>query len=158
MATKKDWGPHLWKILHGLTESLGNQPVAFLSADEAHEVVFVLRDLEKVMPCALCRKHYGEWRKTHPLEELDRQRGPMLRDAVRKYLYQLHEDVNLRNGITSGFTIEELPGLYKTVDIKSEWGSFLTKIKLSTEIGLVSQSVLTNFHRHLAVLRKLVGR
>jgi hypothetical protein len=152
------WGTPLWKVLHGLVESLGNQPVAFLAADEAHELVFLLRDLEKVMPCALCRKHYHTWRKEHPLEELTPLRGTVLRDTARKWLYDLHEEVNTSRGIQSGLSIEELPALYKPVDIKTAWAEFFTKVKSSTEVGLVSQSVLTNFHRHVAVLRKLVGR
>jgi hypothetical protein len=158
MPGKREWGPPLWKLLHGLTESLGNQTVAILSTDEAHEIVFLLRDLDKIMPCALCRNHYIAWRKTHPIETLGRLRGPMLRDGVRKYLYDLHQDVNERNSVQCEIKEEDLHELYKTIDIRAQWAEFLTKIKLSTEVGLVSQTALTNFHRHLGLLRKLIGR
>ena len=158
MTTKKDWGPHLWKILHGLAESLGNQTVAFLATDEAHEVVFLLRDVDKIMPCALCRSHYNNWRRGHPLEEIDRLRGPSLREGVKRWLYDLHEDVNKRNNITSNIPYEQLTDIYKPVDIRTEWAAFFTKIKLTTEIGISSPAALTTFHRHLGALRKLVGR
>lgn len=158
MPTKREWGPPLWKILHGITESLGNQAMPLLSTDEAHEIVFILRDVDKIMPCALCRNHYNAWRKTHPIERLDRLRGPMLRDAVRNWLFELHEDVNARNETPSGLCEDQIHDLYAGVDIRTEWGTFLTTIKQSTEVGLVSQTALTNFHRHLGILRKLVGR
>lgn len=158
MPSKREWGPPLWKILHGITESLGNQTNAMLSTDEAHEMVFLLRDVDKIMPCALCRGHYNTWRKHHPIEALDRLRGPMLRDAVRKWLYDLHEEVNRRNEITSGLNEDQLREIYLAVDIRTQWADFLTKIKQSTEVGLVSQVALTNFHRHLGLLRKLIGR
>lgn len=156
--SKKEWGPHLWKILHTLGESLGNQPTAWLSTDEANEIVFILRDVEKVMPCQLCRQHYNAYRKTHPLEQLNTLRGWSLREGVRKWLFELHEQVNKDRGVESGITLEMIPDLYKTTDIRTEWGHFLTAIKKSTEIGLVSQVVLTNFHRHIGFLRKLVGK
>jgi hypothetical protein len=154
----REWGNPLWKILHGLAESLGNQTNSILATDEAHEVVFLLRDVEKVMPCQLCRSHYNAWRKSHPLEQISPLRGVALREAVRKWLYDLHENVNHDRQIQSNISLEMLPEMYLTVNIKTEWAKFFEMIKSSTEIGLVSQSILQNFHRHLAVLRKLVGR
>ncbi len=157
MSTKP-WGPPLWKLLHGIAECLGNQPVAMLATDEAHEIVFLLRDVEKIMPCQLCRSHYHQWRKDHPLEEIDRLRGFQLRLGVREWLYGLHEDVNRSRGIESGLTSEQVADLYKQVDFKEAWSDFFTKVKLSTEIGLVSQTALQAFHRRFGMLRKLVGK
>lgn len=154
----REWGHPLWKLLHGLAESLGRQTNAILAADEAHEIVFLLRDLEKVMPCQMCRQHYNAWRRNHPLEQLASLRGQALREAVRRWLYDLHENVNQDRKIQSGIAFEDLAGLYGTIDIKTEWAHFFEMMKKSTEIGMVSQSVLQNFHRHLGVLRKLVGR
>lgn len=154
----REWGNPLWKMLHSITESLGKQTNSMLSTDEAHEIVFLLRDLEKIMPCALCRKHYNVWRKDHPLEKLAALRGPSLREEVRKWLYDLHENVNRDRGLISGVTIEQIPELYKDIDIRTEWGKFFEQMKTSAEIGQVSQTVLQNFHRHLGILRKLLGR
>ncbi len=156
--SSRPWGPPLWKILHGIAEALGNQSIPMLATDEAHEIVFLLRDVEKIMPCQLCRTHYREWRKDHPLEEIDKLRGFMLKNAVRQWLYDCHENVNRSRGIESGIKLEQIPELYGNVDFKEAWGEFFTKVKLNTEVGLVSQSVLQNFHRRLGMLRKLVGK
>lgn len=154
----REWGPPLWNILHSLTESLGNQKNAIISTDEANEMVFLLRDVEKIMPCALCRNHYNAWRKQHPLEKIAALRGLALREAVRKWLYDLHENVNKDRKIESGITLDQIPTIYKSIDIRTEWAKFFELMKRSTEVGLVSQSVLENFHRHLGILRKLLGR
>jgi hypothetical protein len=154
----REWGNPLWKVLHSITESLGNQKIAILANDEANEIVFLLRDVEKIMPCALCRNHYHEWRRDHPLEQLAALRGVALREAVRKWLYDLHENVNKSRKIESGITLEQIPDLYKQIDIRTEWGKFFELMKVTTEVGLVSQTVLQNFHRHLGILRKLLGR
>ena len=156
--SSKPWGPALWKMLHGIAETLGNQSVPMLATDEAHEIVFLLRDVEKIMPCQLCRVHYRAWRTDHPLEEIDKLRGYMLKTGVRQWLYDLHEDVNRSRGIESGLTLEEIEEMYKSTDLKEAWGDFFTKVKLTTEVGLVSQSVLQNFHRRYGMLRKIVGR
>jgi hypothetical protein len=156
--SSKSWGNPLWKILHGIAEALGNQSVPMLATDEAHEIVFLLRDLEKIMPCQLCRNHYHQWRKEHPLEEIDKCRGYILKMTVRQWLFDCHENVNRSRGIESGLTVEQMPEMYGNVDFRAAWGEFLTKVKISTEIGLVSQTVLGNFHRRLGMLRKLVGR
>ena len=156
--SSKPWGPALWKMLHGIAETLGNQSVAMLATDEAHEIVFLLRDVEKIMPCQLCRNHYREWRKDHPLEEIDKLRGYMLKTGVRQWLYDLHENVNQNRGIESRLTIEQVEEMYKHVDLKEAWAEFFTQVKVTTEVGLVSQSVLQNFHRRFGMLRKLVGK
>lgn len=82
----------------------------------------------------------------------------MLKTAVRKWLYDLHEEVNRGRGVESTLTLEEVPDLYNNVPFKEAWGEFFTKVKLSTEIGLVSQTTLQAFHRRLGMLRKLVGK
>lgn len=154
----REWGNPLWKILHSITESLGNQKNSIIATDEAHEIVFLLRDVEKIMPCALCRTHYNAWRKQHPLEQLSSLRGLALREGVRKWLYDLHENVNKDRKIVSGITLEQIPEIYAPIDIRTEWAKFFQLMKSSTESGLVSQTVLENFHRHLGILRKLLGR
>lgn len=145
-------------MLHGIAEALGNQPVPMLATDEAHEIVFLLRDVEKIMPCQLCRTHYRAWRKDHPLEELDRLRGYMLKTGVRQWLYDLHENVNRSRGVESSLTIEQMEEMYKQTDLKEAWAEFFTKVKLTTEVGLVSQTALQDFHRRYGMLRKLVGK
>lgn len=82
----------------------------------------------------------------------------MLREGVRTWLYTLHEEVNRSRGIESGLTLDQISEVYSQVDFKETWGEFYTKVKLSTEIGLVSQTVLQNFHRRFGMLRKIVGK
>lgn len=158
MPSNKDWGPPLWRILHGLAEYIGHQYIPMMASDEAHEIVFLLKDLEKIMPCALCRQHYQQYKKAHSIESFHNMRGYQLREAVRKWLYNLHEEVNQSREIQSNIALDQLAELYKSVDLKAEWAIFFNKVKLSTEVGLVSQSSLENFHRHLGLLRKLLGK
>lgn len=58
VSSIKTWGPSLWKILHSITESLGNQTNNFVATDEKNEILFLLDLVDTIMPCALCQKHY----------------------------------------------------------------------------------------------------
>jgi hypothetical protein len=156
--SSKPWGPPLWKMLHGIAETLGNHTVPMLATDEAHEIVFLLRDVEKIIPCQLCRTHFREWRKDHPLEDINKLRGYMLKTGVRQWVYDLHEAVNRSRGIESGVELDQIEEMYKNTDLKEAWSEFFTKVKVTTEVGSVSQSVLQNFHRRFGMLRKLVGK
>jgi hypothetical protein len=73
-------------------------------------------------------------------------------------VYDLHEAVNRSRGIESGVELDQIEEMYKNTDLKEAWSEFFTKVKVTTEVGSVSQSVLQNFHRRFGMLRKLVGK
>jgi hypothetical protein len=157
ITTKKDWGPHLWKIFHSIAERIGNQKVEMLAADELREFVHMLSLVDKIMPCSLCATHFREWSSKHPIRAFSNLRGATLKDAARKWFFDLHEEVNKRNEVVTAITIEVLPDIYKQTNIREEWNTFLTKIKANAEMGMISQKDLTEFSRHLGALRKLIG-
>ena len=109
------WGPLLWKLLHGLAEKLGTQKPDILAADEAREIVFILRGIEVIMPCEKCRRHYHEYRVKNPYDLFMQRRGLGLKRGVREWLYNLHEMVNKRNGVESRLLLEDLEPMYKDV-------------------------------------------
>lgn len=158
MVANKDWGPLLWRLVHGMAEATGNQTTAILATDEANELIFCLRDLEHIMPCAMCRAHYKAWRKEHPLETLSGLRGPAFREAVRSWLYNLHENVNQQREIVSGIALEDCETLYKQIAIRDLWIDYGKLIQGSLYTRQVNGSALQNFGRHFTLFRKLVGR
>ena len=66
------------------------------------------------MPCKICRKHYSEWKLAHPLKTLGL--GDF-RGNLRRWLYELHENINKRKGAKSP-VFEEVEGMYKDVQIR----------------------------------------
>lgn len=154
----REWGTPLWEILHSMAENIGNQKSPLLAVDEANEIVFVLRFVEDIMPCALCRNHYRVWRQRFPLERLAKLRGEELRNEVRLWLYNLHENVNKDREVISNIVVEDLVTRYKGVDVGSQWDLYLQKIRTSKEMGLIKPGALQNFNRHLVILRKLTGK
>jgi hypothetical protein len=158
MVANRDWGPLLWRILHGMAEYTGKQGTALLATDEVNEMIFCLRDLEHIMPCPMCRSHYRAWRKDHPLEQIAALRGSAFREAVRLWLYNLHENVNRQRDVVSNITISDCETLYMNIPIRDIWIEYGKIIQGSLYTRQVSLSALQNFTRHFTLFRKLVGK
>ena len=151
------WGPLLWKLLHGLAEKLGTQKPEILAADEAREMVLILRGLEVIMPCEKCRKHYKEYRVKNPYDLFAQRRGLGLKRNVREWLYNLHEMVNKRNGVDSRLLLEDLEPMYKDVKIQDAWAPLNKVLMTSVSSGLILSENLKSFRRHLSLLLTAIG-
>lgn len=112
-----NWGAPYWKFLHGLAEKIGSKPLTKIQeADERRWVLLLLQKVGISMPCQVCRKHYKEWRLARPIRVADKE-------SVRRWLYDLHSNVNSRKGINVQPTLEELESLYKGVNVRDELAS-----------------------------------
>lgn len=150
------WGPLLWSILHTAAEHLGKSRPPLLQTDEVNRWIFFLKAVEGVMPCKICRKHYGDWLKRSPLAQFTPLRGAELRDRARKWLYTLHEDVNTGKGIQSGLTLEQLPSMYTSlVKYQATIDAFLQLTQDSLQNGLLKAEETRVFRSHLQYLRKI---
>lgn len=156
MPSNKEWGPFLWTALHGLAEKLGKQTVEIMASDEAREMVLVLRGVEHIMPCEKCRKHYHDYIKKNPVDEFIQRRGEVLRQAVRVWLWKLHEHVNERNGSPS-FPIEDLTPKYSSAPIADSFKELYPVLMSSIPQGLLLSEPLKSFRRHVSLLRSLLG-
>ncbi len=156
MPSNKDWGPYLWTFLHGTAEKLGRQSSEIMASDEAREITLVLRGVEHVMPCEKCRKHYHDYLKKNPIDEFPQKRGEHLRQAVRVWLWRLHEAVNERNNAPS-FLIEQLTPTYQTAAISDAYSTFSSVVNRAVAGGLVSSEQVKSFRRHVSFLRAIVG-
>ncbi len=149
-----EWGPALWEILHGIAERAGRTPHQIILDDQQREFIYALRMLEIVMPCALCRKHYQEWRRFHPLEALGS--GPAFFPAVREWLFILHEHVNMSREIENTFTREMLNERYGNYVLKPKMLELEGLLKRAVRGGAVEFEAVKNFSRHVFTLIRLV--
>ena len=149
-----EWGPALWEILHGIAERAGRTPHQIILDDQQREFIYALRMLEIVMPCALCRKHYQEWRRFHPLEALGS--GSAFFPAVREWLFILHEHVNMSREIENTFTREMLNERYGNYVLKPKMLELEGLLKRAVRGGAVEFEAVKNFSRHVFTLIRLV--
>jgi len=153
MAT---WGPLLWRLLHTAAEHLGKPRPALLQTDEVNRWIFVLKSVENAMPCPLCRAHYKEWLLRNPVTQFTMLRGLPLRERARKWLYDLHENVNVGKSVISGITIEQMPEMYGSLKGYQEAvDKFIAITKDSIQYGHVKADGLWQFRNNLHYLRKI---
>jgi len=65
----------------------------------------LLSSLRFSLPCPACKKHYSDYYASHPILEYTRS-------FLRRWLFDLHQQVNARINKASPFTIEDLPAFY----------------------------------------------
>jgi len=99
------WGPALWHYMHTMSF---NYPIKPTSNDKKHYKEFIL-NLKNVLPCGKCRKNLVKNFKRLPLTNKDMES----RDTFSKYIYDLHEIINIMLGKKSNLTYEDIRERYE---------------------------------------------
>ena len=153
---REAWGPRFWKILHTLAETSGSQRQAILNLDEAEAWIILLKAQQFVMPCALCKDHYKQWRTSHPTELVRKLSGEERKDFLRQWLWGCHNRVNQMNNKVS-VPIEELPSLYPKQSIQKELNELNTMFQLAITRQSLKYEEVKVWKAVIQRLRLLVG-
>ncbi len=89
-----EWGPAMWKLLHGLAERSGSTVTRNAQSDERNGWRLLAASLYFVIPCRECKSHFLQYTKAHPFPNVMTIPYGELRNAVRTWFWALHEDVN----------------------------------------------------------------
>ena len=147
------WGPLVWRILHGLAERSGKQTVVSLQNDERRLWLSMLKIMEQMLPCDTCRSHYASWTKTYPYASVSTIPYGTLRDFIRKWLFDLHNDVNSRTG-KEAFLFENLEDMYLQIPITASWKQLEPIINVAISLNGIS---LMPWRKWLGFIRSLQG-
>jgi hypothetical protein len=105
------------------------------------------------MPCPQCQKHYREWLRKHPSAQFQNLEGTTLRDVARKWLWELHNEVNQRNGVAA-LPFDDVALLYKDTTP----ADFRQLLGLVTEKVGVKGEPLRKFRKCFLLLLKLINK
>jgi len=136
-----EWGPKYWKFLHGFVEKIGTRTLKKLQEDDEARYAFqILNAVVLSMPCIQCRKHYRDWLIQYPLRRFIHLRGPTLRLELRKWLWELHSDVNKRKNVVIQPGLDDMEILYKDINLVEALKNIpivSTEMKEVRKIGLI---------------------
>lgn len=154
--TNCEWGPILWKLLHGLANKYGKviSPL-FLKEQELfwqklfHETLHIL-------PCKECREHY----KTY----LDNNNPSILKTLspqeqihwVQMFFFTLHNEINVRNNKPL-FEFDALHDLYKNVSFRFTIKHYEKLLKIVFQYNEVSLLSWLNWIKHFRSLMGIYG-
>lgn len=150
------WGPRFWRILHTLAETSGNQSQLILRNDEADAWILLLKLQQFVMPCALCKEHYKQWRASHRTEHLRTLNGLERKEFLRAWLWGCHNRVNAMNEKPQ-IDLESLPDLYPKQSIQKEFMELNTMFQLAITRQTLKYEDVKMWKNVLQRLRILVG-
>ena len=147
-----EWGPHLWRILHWLAEQLGNQKSKLLQGDEINSWKKLLRIVANIVPCAMCKGHYSEYLKTHiDVEKIGKVDDVERRELIRRWLWELHEDVNMRREV-EGVPFESLGEICSSIDFIVERDALYEVLTKALRKNIISRENLILFKNTLNTL------
>ena len=123
------WGPKLWFMMHTISLNYPENPTI---QDKQNNQVF-FNNLQNIIPCDLCKQHYSEYLKTHPID-------PHLSNKMSlvKWVLDVHNDVSKRLGKPT-WSLNKLLTHYEN-SYKSNSGK--TSTKLLIVIGFVILFIL----------------
>lgn len=88
MTDPNYWGPALWTTLHTMSFDYPENP----TEEEKSNYRNFFHSLKYVLPCGVCRKHYGKSiDQTYPIDPALKNR-----DTLSRWLVEFHNTVNKR--------------------------------------------------------------
>ena len=133
------WGPPLWKFLHLVSIHYPHNPDKL---DKTQHKQF-LTSLNHILPCPVCADHYKNYMTNEKIDlALKGKKNYM------KLIWNLHNDVNARNG-TKILKYEEFIRLYKNMDDKNMDG---TKRKINNKSVISNQKENISFVTILLII------
>ena len=156
MVSPAEWGPSTWELLHGIAERVGFQTIKILEEDERVSLQYALKHLDELLPCPLCQGHYREWLKKRPVDTWIKKSGGLLQEAMRKWVYDLHENVNGFKSIVSPLMIEDLPAIYHSVDLREKATVLKNLFQRGLAVGAFRAEYWKLTWRHLDTVVRLL--
>ena len=140
-----EWGPHLWRILHWLAEQVGNQKSKILQGDEINAWKKLFRIVANIVPCAMCKGHYLEYLKANiDVEKIGFVEGDERREFIRRWLWELHEDVNKRREV-QGIPFDSLSEICGSIDFIVERDALYEALMRALRKNIVTRDNITQF-------------
>jgi|688.fasta_scaffold714568_2 hypothetical protein len=113
------WGNALWRFLHGMCERTGREIKKTKGVVDEEKRVWniLLQAIGVGLPCPQCRLHYKEYMMRNSYMHCITLTGESRKEALRKWLWELHENVNLQ-------TNKQPPSIVRLEDIPQMYGGY----------------------------------
>lgn len=142
------WGPELWMILHSSTERINLPQHNKLPQEETRIWLNLLGSLRYSLPCPLCKKHYTEFYSSRPITVFNK-------DVIRKWLYDLHCQINDRTSKQTQITLEQLPEIYsKPFNFSRHFNIVTTHMNHALRLGWSSRDDIQRSVRAFQELKR----
>lgn len=99
------WGPSMWHSMHTISFNYPVEP----TKDEKEAYMKFYKSIGSVLPCRYCRENFKSNLKKVPLT-MDTMKS---RETLSRWVYALHEEINMMLGKNSGLSYEDVRTRYE---------------------------------------------
>ena len=152
-----EWGPLLWRILHGLAEKSGAAVTPMYYDDERRALIQLFKALSKTIPCPSCKDHYDTYLRLHAVEKpIMEIQYDFLRTYVRTWFWELHNWVNESYGKPL-FDQKDLTPTFKGVNIRLALKELDVPMKRAIRVRGGGLAGYNDFVKYVNILLSLYG-
>jgi hypothetical protein len=154
--TNCEWGPILWRILHGLADKYGRLMYpTFIREQEVAWPKFI-EQTQNILPCKDCRSHYKEFYQKNNPSILKKLLSEDQASWVQNYFFNLHNEINLENNKPL-FEFSNLHSTYSTVNYTFEIKHFEKLLKIVFQYNEVSLLSWLNWLKTFRTIANIYG-
>ena len=149
-----EWGPPIWKTMHAMSLKAGSISIASMRDDEIRAWAALIPALGLMLPCPDCREHFASWISGHPIKPFLAVPYSEKGEWIRRWLYDLHSDVNRRLSKTN-LAYDELVITYRNVNVPETLKKLDPLMLSAMKLGGASILKYKEWLKQLGMLRGL---
>lgn len=154
--TNCEWGPIIWRILHGLANKYGSLMSPLYSKEEELFWGKLILEVEFILPCKDCRKHYKEYLLKNPISAFKKLPANLRKDWIKKFFWNLHNEINIRNEKPI-FEYDQLDIVYKNIQFNNEIKHFEKLLVIVFQYNEVTILSWRNWMKSFRTLYNIYG-
>jgi hypothetical protein len=154
--TNCEWGPILWRILHGLAAKYGRLMYVSFIKEENLTWQKLIEQTQYILPCKDCRLHYKNYlTKNNPsiLKTLTHEQQALW---VQHFFFNLHNEINIKNNKPL-FDFSSLHTTYNSVNYTFEIKHFEKLLKVVFQYNEVSLLSWLNWLKSFRTIANIYG-
>ena len=154
--TNCEWGPILWRLLHGLADKYGKLMSPLFKQEETLAWIALIGDTQKILPCSECKTHYKTYLAANNPSVLKTLSDAEKTNWVQKFFWTLHQEVDIRNNKPT-LDFEKLHDTYKDVSFTLELKHFEKLLKIVFQYNEVTILSWQNWIKQFRKLSSVYG-
>ena len=154
--TNCEWGPILWRLLHGLADKYGSLVTPMFEKEQIINWPIFIIETQKILPCKECREHYSAYLSLNNPNILKTLSSEQQKLWVQNFFFNLHNEVNTRNNKPL-LEFSELHDLYKNENFFYDLKHFEKLLTIVFRYNEVTFFSWRNWLKHYKTIQSIYG-
>jgi len=154
--TNCEWGPILWRIIHGLADKHGKLMSPLYVKEQELSWINFINMLGKILTCKECREHYHKYLEKNNPNVIKKLSPDNQRLWIQKFFWNLHNEINLRNN-KDILEFDKLHDLYNNVNFFFEIKHYEKLLKVVFQYNEVTLGSWLSWLKNFRTIASIYG-